>query len=377
MFPADEKAVLDFLKRYTNVALKSIYLHIANRHILAHIQQTYKNLDTVSFLSASDPPREALTLDIKHPNRPHPHNHDDILPLAKTIKTCEIPLLVVGCNGCTEMHDKLSTQLGNCKNLRRLTITGMRPRYLTPGSWDALSQAITELNFLRTVISRSGYSGYEPSGLDFSSQLCTALMALLKFSKVNCFRLSIDEPFTAGTPFNIDEFLCGIADKWRNLRRLTLVGIRPPSHRIFSFVMSGLARLQTLELYGEMITDERIALIATHLRSLTSLTLTDGHYTPSGIRALCGHLSIERLYLLQDNHLDLNRLYLLQDNQLGQNRMWLLAVYDVIRSLPKIAYVKLHGYRLIALHARVEVPPISTNVQIDVENSQNYEPTID
>ncbi|XP_072015569.1 uncharacterized protein [Amphiura filiformis] len=363
MFPVDEKAVLDFLKRYTSGALKSIYLHTASTNILAYLQQTYGNLETISFISANDPPREARALDMKHSYKPLPHDHDDNLPVAKSVRVCEIPMYTVGCNGCGEMHDKLVIRLGKCKNLRRLTITGMNPRFLKPDGWDALSQDITELNFLSTAIPRRGCRG-QSSGLDFSSQLCTMLAALLKLTKVRCFRLSIDNPDNADRYFKIDEFLCGIADKWQDLRRLTLIGIRPPSGEIFPMMIAALTQLQVLELYGQMITDENIAHIAKHLKKLTSLKLADGPYTSTGIKGLCGHPSIERLYLLQGK-------------QYQPVPEWVSAVYNVILSLPKIVYVKLLGYRIIALHAREEMPTISPTVQIDVENTRLRMPVTD
>ncbi|XP_072015568.1 uncharacterized protein [Amphiura filiformis] len=340
MFPADEKAVLHFLKRYTSGSLKSIYLHITSEKILAHLQQTYGNLETISFLSADDPPREARALDMKHSYKPLPHDHDDNLPVDKSIKVCEIPLCSVGCSRCGDVGDKLLIRLGKCKNLRRLTITGINSWDLKPEGWDALPQDITELNFL-------GVLGH-------SSQLCIPFVALLKLTKVSSFRLSIADPTYSN--IDIDEFLCGIADKWQDLRRLTLVGIRPPSGEIFAVMISALSQLQILELYGEMITDENIALIATHLKKLTSLTFTDGNYTPSGIRGLCGHPSIERLYLEEKN-------------QHGQTLEWLLAVYEVILSLPQIAYVKIIGYRVIVLHAQHEIPTLPNNIQIEVENA--------
>ncbi|XP_072016412.1 uncharacterized protein [Amphiura filiformis] len=348
VFPATEKAVHDFLKKYTSGSLKSIYLHITSKKILAHLQQTYGNLETISFLSADDPPEAARALaDITVSYIPLPHLYDN-LPVAKSIKVCEIPLYIVGFDG-RGSHHKLVIRLGKYKNLRRLTITGMNPRYLKPEGWDALSHDITELNFLSTAIPRREYTS------DFSSQLCTMLVALLKLTKVRCFRLSIDNPDNVIHYFKIDEFLCGIADKWQDLRRLTLVGIRPPSGEIFAVMISALTQLQVLELYGQMITDENIAHIAKHLKKLTSLKLADGPYTPPGFKGLRGHPSIERLYLLQENQ-----------HQTAPE--WFSAVYDVIHSLPNIIYAELKGYNVVALQKMM--PMVSPDVQIKVEENE-------
>ncbi|XP_072015565.1 uncharacterized protein [Amphiura filiformis] len=365
MFPVEEKSVLDFLKRYTSVSLKSIYLHIASKTILEYLQQTYSNLKTISLLSANDPPKEAFddlnAHDVFDLSRTRLRDHDDIFSAALTqsIRVCEIPFYVVDCNTilCSgETLEKFVIRLGKCKDLRRLTVTGMNAQYLRPEGWDALSQEITDLNFLSIMVARRRR---RPQTDLFSSQLCAMLVSLLKLTKVSSFRLSVDNPHSASTFFNIDEFLQGIADKWQDLRRLTLVGIRPPSGDIFPLMISALTQLQILELYGEMITDENIEHIAIHLKKLTSLTLTDGHYTPSGIRVLRWHPSIERLYLAQKS----------QNHQIPG---WLLAVYDVILSLPQIAYVKIIGYRVIALHAQHEIPTLANNVQIEVENAREY-----
>ncbi len=136
-----------------------------------------------------------------------------------------------------------------------------------------------------------------------------------------------------------------------------LNGVHALSSHTFAQITSAWSQLQVLELYGETITDENITLIAEQLRKLVCLKLTDGHYTPSGIKKLCGHPSIERLFLLQNI-------------QRQPSSVWLLAVYDVILSLPRITYVKLIGNRLIALHAKEKIPKMTRDVHIEVENSE-------
>ncbi len=173
---------------------------------------------------------------------------------------------------------------------------------------------------------------------------------------MTAFRISIEDPSSARYYMNIDEFLSAIADKWHDLRILVLIGIRPHSDGILRSIMTSLTQLRELELYGRMVTDETIALIAEYLKILTSLKLSNGRYTPSGIKALCGHPSIERVYLMQENQ-----------RQLAPD--WVLAVYDVILSLPNITYVKLTGYRVIAIHAKIEIPMVPSTVHVEVQNS--------
>ena len=157
----------------------------------------------------------------------------------------------------------------------------------------------------------------------------------------------------------MDTFLCGVAEKWHDLRCLVLSGMRALSSHTFAQITLAWSQLKVLGLYGETITDENLTLIADHLRMLTCLKLTDGHYTPSGIKKLCGHPSIERLYLLEKH-------------QKRPSSKWLLAVYDVILSLPRITYVKMLGNRLIALHAilSMKVPQMTRDIHIEVENSE-------
>ncbi|XP_072028004.1 F-box/LRR-repeat protein 12-like [Amphiura filiformis] len=349
MFPKKEKAVLDFLKRYTSGSLKSIYLHVTSEKIRSHLQQTCGNLETISFLSANG--KEHAVFDSEYTDSRLPHYHDCIiLPVADSVRVYEIPLEGFDCYKCSHIQPaiqkSLMLRLGKCKNLRRLTITGIKAFFVTPEGWDALSQEITELNFLIKHI-RSNTN---------SREICRALVALLKLTKVSSFRLNIE---TRGDGFNIDEFLCGIAEKWQDLTRLTLTGIHQPSSEISALVISALTQLQELELSGKMITDENMALIATHLKKLTSLKLTDGYYTASGIRDLYGHPSIERLYLVQEKDYSTNDEYV-------------SAVYDVILSLPKIVYVQFTGYDVAERRNWKHIEEISPNVRIEVSQNRNY-----
>ncbi len=348
VFPVDEYAVLDFLKKYTGGSLKSIYLHVACTTILTYLKESCGNLETISFISATDPPNAAMhkmapsDLD---PN--HFHNHACIIP--ESIKVLEFALDNFN---YTARQGKLLTCFQKFKNLQRLTITGLNPQYLSSDSFIGLSQDLTEINFLKLSVPRRGYLGYGRPVPSYSSRLCNALFPLLKITEMRVFRISIINP---RSELNIEEFLSGIADKWHNLRTLALVGIHPPSNGIVRSIMTSLTQLRELELYGGMVTDETVSLIAEYLKLLTSLKLSNGTYTSSGIKALCGHPSIERLYLMQRNQ-----------RQLAPD--WVLAVYDVILSLPNINYVKLVGYRVIAIHAKEDIPAVSSTIQIEVQN---------
>ncbi|XP_072015555.1 F-box/LRR-repeat protein 12-like [Amphiura filiformis] len=327
-FPNDKNSVLDFMRKYTSGRLKSIRLHVISKDILSRLQQ-YRKLETFRLLAGRNPLESAFHFEVR------PDNYlDDKGPLYK----------------------ELFLRLGKLKNLRCLTFQRMYSLHLTPEYLDPVSnlQEITDLEFVDIFLEDGRYQ----FGTDLNAniiQLRAAMVILLKLTKVKSFRFSLDEPNPIQAHVNFDVFLRGIADKWKNLRQLTLVGIRPPSRETFKLLVSALTQLQELELYGKMITDENIALIATHLKKLTSLKLTDGQYTSTGIRGLCGHPSIERLYVRHSQH--------------NQAPEWLLAVYDVIISLPHITYVKILGYRVISLHAQHKIPALQKNVQIEVENS--------
>ncbi|XP_072014613.1 uncharacterized protein [Amphiura filiformis] len=327
MFPADEEAVLDFLKKYTSGSLKSIYLRVVNKDILTHLKKHCGNLETISLLSTNDPPESADSLDTL----------PEMMPLPKTVKICEFSFVTWN----QKQWENLMICFSNCTNLWRLKLDGVR---LTPQGCMALSDSkVTDLSFLNTQVT---------GGPDN-----TALMPLHNLTKIKSFIFSTDAPENTQTWVNLDKFLRGISDKWQVLRCLSLIGIQALSYETFALMTSALRQLQILELYGNTITDENISLIAKHLKKLTTLKLTDGIYTPIGIRVLGGHPSIGELYLLQ-NH------------QVQPSPRWLLAVYDVILSLPKITYVKLIGNRLVALHAKEKIPKMTTDVQIEVENSE-------
>ncbi len=270
VFPVDENAVLDFLKKYTGGSLKSIYLHVTSTKIMTHLKESYGNLEIISFLSAKHPLRTALAFSQFN------SNHECEIPFS--VKVLEFPIQIYTPH-CEGQQYKLLTCLRKCKNLQRLTITGLHPRYLSPDSLDVLSQNITEVNLLKIFVERRGCCrGYmEP---DDSSKLCTSLLSLLKTTEMRVFRLSIEDPSNAGYYLNIDEFLSGIADKWHNLRTLALGEIRPPSDGIVRSIMTSLTHLRELELYGRMATDETVTLIAEYLKMLSSLKLSNGTYTP-------------------------------------------------------------------------------------------------
>ncbi len=365
VFPVDEKAVFDFLTKYTARSLKSIYLHVASTKIMMHLKERCGNLETISFLSPKGPSKSAISQSGLKPyvatgiDQRQRHlsfrfyNHECIIPVSQSIKILEFPLELF-CFDCKHQQANFLTCLRKCTNLQHLTITGVNAQYLSSDSLDVLSQDLTEVNFLKLSTETK-----------YSNQLCNALLPLLKFAEMRVFRMSIEHPWNATYNAIIDEFLSGIADKWQDLRILALVGIRPPPDGIVRSVMTSLTQLRELDLYGVMVTDESVRLIAENLQMLTYLKLVNGIYTSSGIKALCGHPSIERLYLLQEN-------------QSRPAPEWVLAVYDVILSLPKITYVKLVGFRVVAIHAKEEIPAVSPTIKIEVENldesSHHYDP---
>ena len=361
IFPIEENAVLDFLKKYTGGSLKSIYLHVASKQIIAHLNENYGNLQTISFLSPKDTSYSAFALTYLNMLRNCrlfnlDSNQEFEIPVSESVKVLEFPIQFDRPQ-FEGQQDKLLTCLRKSKNLQRLTITKLRPQYLSPDSLDVLSQDIREVNLLKIFVERRGCRGYR--GPNYSSQLSDSLLSLLKITEMKVFRISIEDPSNAGYDLNIDEFLSGIADKWHELRTLALGEIHPPSDRIVRSIMTSLTQLRELELYGRMVTDETVALIAEYLKRLTSVKLSNGTYTPSGMKALCGHPSIERLYLMQENQ-----------SQLDPD--WVLAVYDVILSLAKINYVKLVGFRVVAIHAKEDIPPVSPTIQIEVQNAYEF-----
>ncbi|XP_072014666.1 uncharacterized protein [Amphiura filiformis] len=268
------------------------------------------------------------------------------IPLPTTLKTCELSMDSKTQSEFSntmkggKLWEYLFIRLRQCKNLRRLTLYGM---ILTRDSFAALSGLpMTELSCLDAIVTRSE----EIQSSDLQNE----------FTKLKSFRFSTNNPDTERW-FNLDKFLCGIIATLQDLKYLALAGIQPPSHETSALVITALTQLEILELSGAIVTDENIGLISKHLKRLATLKLTNGEYSPSGIRVLSGHPSIEKLYLLQ-NH------------QLQPSPEWLLAVYGVILSLPKISYVKLIGNRLVALHAKEKIPKMTRDVQIEVENSE-------
>ncbi|XP_072043356.1 uncharacterized protein [Amphiura filiformis] len=344
MFPNDQESVLDFLKKYTGGSLKSIYLNVVSRDILTHLKIHCGNLETISFLLANDPPDTADLSD----SLVTPLYFPEMMHLPKTIKMCEFSMGKT--NGLqTEkvmilLWKKLIICFANCTNLWRLKLNEVS---LSQEGCVALSDSnMTDLSLFNTRVA---------GGPDH--QLNTVLMPLHKLTKIKSFRFSTNAPEKTQTWVNLDKFVRGISDQWHKLRCLSLIGIQALSYETFALMTSALTQLQILELYGNTITDENISLIAKHLKKVTILKLTDGIYTPIGIRVLDGHPSIEKLYLLQNQ-------------QLQPSPEWLLAAYDVILSLPKIAYVKLIGYRIIALHAKEKIPKMTKDVEIQVENPE-------
>ncbi|XP_072014612.1 uncharacterized protein [Amphiura filiformis] len=323
MFLATIESVLDFLKKYTSGSLKSIYLKFVNKDILKHLKTNCGNLEIVSFLSARDAPN--MTAINWHEYIPL----HEIMPMPKTLKVCSLSFKV-NSNQWQVLH-----RLAQCKNLRRLTIHGL---VVSAEVCVALSQ-LTELSVLNMYVT--------------DVQTLSAMLPLGKLTNLKTFKFSNLCSFNV----DIDQFLFGIVDKWQGLKCLGLAQIDALSSQTFALVTSLWTQLQVLELQGKTITDGNIALIAKHLKKLKTLKLLDGDYTPLGIRVLCGHPSIERLYLLKRGH--------------QHTLEWLLDVYDVILSLPTIVYVKLTGYELKEFYRskmHVKIPEVSTNVQIEVKN---------
>ncbi|XP_072015252.1 uncharacterized protein [Amphiura filiformis] len=355
IFPDDKESVLDFLKKYTSGSLKSIYLKVVSKDILTHLKKNCGNLEIISFISANDPVDSADISDFLSRNDPADTSDiylsfPEIIPLPKTIKVCEVSWFSFAKNG-EKQWENLMMCFAKCPNLRRLILHGI---ILTSEVCMALSASkVTELSQLSFLNMRVAGGGNHNS-----SQLNTALISLYNLTKITSFRMSTDDDLDSSQRWlNLNRFLCAITGKWQDLRCLSLIGIQALSCQTFALMTSALTQLQILELHGQSITDENISLIAKHLKKLTTLKLTDGIYTPIGISMLGGHPSIEKLYLLQNN-------------QVQQSPEWLLAVYDVILSLPKITYVKLIGYRVISLHAKEQIPKVTRDVQIEVENSE-------
>ena len=338
-FPMTPNSVLAFQEKYTSGSLKSIYLNAVSKEILQYLKKNCPNLEIISVLCPSA--TNSLLEEI---------------PLPKTIQVCELSfdenrvLSRGGVDQCT----LLLLRLENCTNLHRLTLRKMTP---SPDGITALSnlRKITDLSFLQVRLPRLMKRACDVDKLN------TALVSLLKLAKLRAFRLSTDSPYPTQAWFNIDKFLSAIQDGiWPNLKVLVLVGIKPPSPGIFALMTSVMPQLETLELEGEIITDENIGLTAKHLKNITSVVFTNGNYTPAGIKSLSAHPSIEKLSLLEHH-------------QMVSSPQWLLAVYDVLLSLPKVAYVKLIGFRIIALHAKEQgIPQMPKHVQMDVENSDEF-----
>ena len=354
IFPSSPYSALAFLKRYTSGSLKSVYLNDVSTEILQYLKKNCPNLENISIL-------QPLSL----------HHFPKEIPLPKTIKKCNLCFdytlrfgyLIAGYSTETMQRCKsLMFRLGNCTNLQRLTFRGI---FLSPDNIDGITalsnlREITDLSFLKVhFVERSYFISGKLDIDSISGEMNIALVSLFKLEKLRAFRLSTDNPSSTEYWFNISTFLSAIQDgNWPNLRVLSLAGIQPPSRDIFASMTSAMPQLETLELEGKIITDENTGLIAKYLKNLTSVVFTNGKYTPIGIKGLSGHPSIERFSLLEHN-------------QHAFYPQWLLAVYDVLLSLPQIAYVKLVGYRIIALHAKEQgIPQMPEHVQIDMENSK-------
>ncbi len=102
--------------------------------------------------------------------------------------------------------------------------------------------------------------------------------------------------------------------------------------------MTTLTHLREPELYGRMVTDEMVAMIAEHLKIHTSLdqTFKWNVYTIWYQGFMWSPIYRKTLnYLMQENQ----RQFVPECFALALNCV--LAVYDVILSLPNISYVKL------------------------------------
>ena len=180
---------------------------------------------------------------------------------------------------------------GRCTNLRRLTCDQI---VLSEESCMALCDSkITDLSFLHVRLRLANTKG--------SIKLNTGLLPLANLTDLKSFRFTTENPSSTADWLHIDTFLCRVAEKWRKLRCFMWYGFHPISSHTFVQITSAWSQLQVLGLYGEKIKDGNITLIAKHLKKLTCLMLVDGDYTPSGVKKLCGHPSIEKLHLLQNN----------------------------------------------------------------------------
>ena len=246
------------------------------------------------------------------------------------------------------------SRLENCTNLHRLTLRGVVPYSNGIDVITSLSnlQKITDLSFLQVQLHLMERT------YQYRAELNTSLMSLFKLSNLRAFRFSTDYPLNTHTWFNIDTFLRAIRNgNWPNLKILSLAGITPPSGDTFARMALAMPKLETLELHGNIITDENIGLIAQHLKNLTSVVFINGNYTPEGIKGISGHPSLETLSLFE--------LY-----QYVPCPQWLFAVYDVLHSLPKIIDVKLVGYGILTLQAMEQgIPQVPKHVKLDMKNS--------
>ncbi|XP_072030327.1 uncharacterized protein [Amphiura filiformis] len=343
-FPKDIYSILDFLQKYTSGSLKTIYLTVVNKEILTYLKKNCGNLEIISFHSASDPPQ---TADIGDKSL----TSHDIMPLPNTIKFCEFSVNF-------NLWTMLLQSFAQCKNLRGLSVHFM---VITTEVCVALSK-LTELSVLNMYVdSRDELN----NGVHLTRQ-ATAMLPLYKLTKLKSFtlfgcsfnRIIRQHTFQRTSNIDINRFFCAIVGKWQELRCMRLVQTNALSSKTFALLTSTLTQLQVLELHGETITDDKIILIAKHLKNLTTLKLLNGdNYTPTGLRVLSGHPSIERLHLVHQRY---HRMQQLE---------WLWSVYDVILSLPKIVYVILTGDMLKELHRsemHVKIPELAKNIHIEV-----------
>ena len=115
IFPFDENDVLHFLKKYTCGSLKFLYLHVASKNIIAHVNQTYWNLETICFNSPKFPLYNEWP-----PTYTAPHDHVFLLPVVQSLRDVHYPLGHFSCDKCFEkQQNNLFLFLRKCKDLRR------------------------------------------------------------------------------------------------------------------------------------------------------------------------------------------------------------------------------------------------------------------
>lgn len=337
-----EESALVFLQRYAGPSLRTIYLRIISKDILIYLRHKCRHLKTISFLPKQNFSDIALE-PINYSNELS-RNFSSLIFIPQRIERLQLTLKGMTLKFAERISlsdDLLKILCKECNNLSRLQLDDFclsaSPRRLS-----SLTKRLCLTKLWLTDIHE------DPRLLD--DILSSAVEHL---GDITSFCLSTTKSYIG----DVSVFMHRCSTKWSKLQHVGIKGGILCPAEVFEEFTSNLPHITSLELEGSIITNSIIRIIATNLKMLTSLELTNGYYTAQGIKYMIGHQCLKTLALCQKH--------------LTPSPLWLHAVYDVIASLPRIVSVKLVGNRLVELYQAefYLLKFVNSDVKIQIQNS--------